>query len=327
VLHYLLTPFVKDGNDVIAHQLLGAAIRILHQFPVLDPAELDGTGVVSDVAHQLDRIRITWQPMSEKDIYSLWSAFQTPYRMSVAYEVRPVLIDSTRAPRTPVPVLKRGGQDEGPVARGDVESPFPALLEAVPENRQTVARFGEQVVLRAVNVVGQSVEVRLSHPLLTEPVTIPVPAQDVTVDGVRFTLAGTPETFPAGVWSAVLVLTVDGATTVTNEVPLVIAPRITGTELTVLPDVDETVVLQVKLDYAPLALPGQQLLLLLDGRAAAPDVTDPPQPESPRFTFSGTTLGEHLVRVRVAGVDSVLIDRSGDKPEFDPTQTITVEGP
>ncbi|HEV2777781.1 MAG TPA: DUF4255 domain-containing protein [Actinophytocola sp.] len=336
VLHYLLTPFVRDGNDVVAHQLLGAAIRILHQYPVLDPAELDGSAVPSNVAHQLDRIRITWQPLSEKDIYSLWSAFQAPYRMSVAYEVRPVLIDSTRAPRTPVPVLKRGRQDEGPVARGDVESPFPELLEAVPENGQTVARSGEQVVLRAANAVAQSVEVRLSHPLVAEPVTIPIPPQDVTANEVRFALAGAPDAFPAGLWSVALaltdVLTVDGVeqpvTTVTNEVPLLIAPRITVVEPAVSPDTDGTVVLRVTLGYTPAALPGQPVLMLLDGRAAAPDVTDPPQPpDSPRFTFRHTAPGRHLIRIRVAGVDSVLIDRSGDRPEFDPTQSIIVEEP
>jgi hypothetical protein len=336
VLHYLLTPFVRDGNDVIAHQLLGGAIRVLHQYPVLDPVELGDAMVPSNVAQQLDRIRISWQPMGEKDIYSLWSAFQTPYRMSVAFEVRPVLIDSKRPPRTPVPVVKRGRQDEGPVARGDVASPFPELVSAVPANKQTVARSGERVALRGANLAAETVEVRLSHPLVAGHIAIPVASADVTTTEVWFTLDGGPEKFPAGLWSVGLVLTdvivVDGVeeevTTVTNDVPLTVAPRITGLGSTVTPGVGGTVVLQVELAYAPLALPGQQVLLLLDGRAAAPDVTAPAQPAaSPRFTFPDTAVGKHLVRVRVAGVDSVLIDRSGDKPVFDPGQTMTVVAP
>lgn len=328
VLHYLLTPYVRDGKDIDAHRLLGLAVRALHEQSLLSRTQLADAAPFSDVAQQLDRIRITWQPLEEKDIYSLWSAFQTPYRLSTAFEVRAVLIDSRRPPRTPVPVLRRGRQDEGPVAQGDTGSPFPELVSAEPADHQPAAVHGEQVLLRGANLAAQTVEVRLSHPLVADPVVIPVPAADADADQVRFTLG----THPAGWWSVSLVLdtVVDGSpvTTVTNETALAIAPEITSAmPMAVVRDAGAAAT--VDLTCVPAPLPGQPMLLLLGGRAVAPDPPpvppSPPRPaDSPRFTVPRAEPGQHLVRLRIGGVDSRLVDRSGPRPAFDPSQTVTV---
>ncbi|MGH3796778.1 MAG: DUF4255 domain-containing protein [Pseudonocardiaceae bacterium] len=327
VLHYLLTPYVRDGKDIDAHRLLGLAVRALQEQALLSRTQLADAAPFSDVAQQLERIRITWQPLGEKDIYSLWSAFQTPYRLSTAFEVRAVLIDSRRPPRTPVPVLKRGRQDEGPVARGDLESPFPELTAAVPAGNQPAARLGEQVVLRGANLAAQTVEVRLSHPLVPDPVTIAVPAADAGADQVQFSLGD----HPAGLWSVSLalgtVVTGDQVSTVTNEIPLAIAPKITNVPMDVGRDAAGAAT--IKLTCAPAPLPGQPMLLLLGGRAVPPDPPpvppSPPQPpDHPQFTVTKAEVGKHLVRLRIGGVDSLLIDRSGQRPRFDDTQTVTV---
>ncbi len=327
VLHYVITPFVRDDTDQEAHRLLGATIRVLNDNPVLQRNELAEFAPESNASQQLDRIRITWQPFGEKDIFSMWSAFQTPYRMSVAYEVSAVLIDSRRAPSTPVPVLRRGRQDEGPTARADVQLPFPNLTAAVPQHDQTAARLGEPVSLRGGNLAAATVQARLTHPLVADPVLVDIPVADVTAGVVTFTLdAATPQRFPVGLWSVGLALTdqitVDGetetVTSVTNDVSLTIAPRITDMPATVARAADGTVVIPV--GFTPPPLPGQQVFLLFDGRAIGPD----PRSVDPRFTVPAATPGPHLVRVRVAGVDSLLVDRSGDRPTFDPTQSVTV---
>jgi hypothetical protein len=335
VLHYLITPFVRHDPDLEAHRLLASAIRVLNDNPVLQRNELAVFAPESNVAKQLDRIRISWQPFGEKDIYSLWSAFQTPYRMSVAYEVRAVLIDGRRAPRTPVPVLRRGRQNEGPTARGDVDLPFPDLAAAVPANNQPAARLGDQVALRGTHLAAQQVEARLIHPLLPEPVSIPISAADVTDHEVRFVLdPATPQRYPAGLWSVALVLTNEiqvGAetqqvVTVTNEVPLAVAPQITELPTEVSQAADGSVT--IELGYRPAALPGQPVLLLFDGRAVHPDEPDPHSPppptDHPRFTVQQVEQGRHLIRLRVSGVDSLLVDRSGGTPTFDPSQTLMV---
>jgi hypothetical protein len=47
---------------------------------------------------QVERVRITLQPLTLEEVAKLWNVFQTPYRISVAYEVSVVLIESTHQP-------------------------------------------------------------------------------------------------------------------------------------------------------------------------------------------------------------------------------------
>ncbi|MFD0636006.1 DUF4255 domain-containing protein [Catenulispora yoronensis] len=262
VLHYLLTPFVRRDPDSVAHKMLARAVRVLNDNPVLQRGELSAFAPDSNAAEQLDRIRITWQPLGEKDIYSLWSAFQTPYRMSVAYEVRAVLIDSHRVPKAPVPVLRRGRDDRGPAALGAVPLGLPVLDAAVPPLNQPAARLGEQVVLRGSGLAADSARVRLSHPLLADPVLVPVPAGALTPDEARFTLGAAG--IPAGLWSAGLELTgtvVEDGTprqvvTVTNETALPVAPTITSLPASVSRAADGSAVVDVV--YTPRRCPGSR---------------------------------------------------------------------
>ena len=61
-------------------------------------------------------MRFTPFAMSTEEISRLWTAFQTNYRLSTAYEASVVLIDSTRPAPSPLPVLKRGDHDQGVTA-------------------------------------------------------------------------------------------------------------------------------------------------------------------------------------------------------------------
>jgi hypothetical protein len=92
-LLYLLSAHGRDDDDPepFSHRLLGEAMRVLHERPVLDPAELDPAP-----AGGVERVRVTLQPLSLEEMTKLWSIFQAPYRPSVVYEATVVLID--RAP-------------------------------------------------------------------------------------------------------------------------------------------------------------------------------------------------------------------------------------
>jgi len=101
-LYYLLSVYGAndDDPDPVGHQLLGAAMRLLHDEPVLSVDELDASASGHATHAQPERIRITPHPMSVEELTKLWTIFQTPYRLSVAYEVSPVLIGASAPDRS-----------------------------------------------------------------------------------------------------------------------------------------------------------------------------------------------------------------------------------
>ncbi|OBC00013.1 hypothetical protein A5784_20970 [Mycobacterium sp. 852013-50091_SCH5140682] len=326
-LHYLITPYVQGGKDLDAHRLLGLASRAVQEQSQLSQTQLHDSAAFSNVSTQLDRIRITWQALAENDIYSLWSAFQTPYRLSAAFEVRVVFIDNRRPPRTPVPVIRRGQDDQGPTALADTASPFPELDAAVAANGQTAAQIGESVELQGINLSAATVSVSVGHPLLPAPILLAPTA--VTATAVTVDLAAASGV-PAGVSSASVSLTdtvaAEQVTTITNAVPLAVAPRITSAvPMTVHPDAQGSV--QIALSCAPPVVDGQPVFLLVGDRAVPEDrarIGTAVVGENLSFTVDHAVAGRHIMRLRVAGVDSRLVDRSGAKPRFDDSQAVTV---
>jgi hypothetical protein len=86
-------------------------VRTLHSRPVLtpdliqaaiaDPSLTSAVGA-SDLALQVERIKITPLQMSLEELSKLWSVFfQTPYALSAAYQASVVLIEATERPTPP----------------------------------------------------------------------------------------------------------------------------------------------------------------------------------------------------------------------------------
>ena len=93
-LYYFLTAYGRDDDDMFAHDLLGEAMGILHNHELLSPAELRAALPDSDgYEQQAERIRVTPQNLSSEELTRLWGLFQTPYTLSVAYQVSVVLLD------------------------------------------------------------------------------------------------------------------------------------------------------------------------------------------------------------------------------------------
>jgi hypothetical protein len=128
ILNYLVTAFYGEDEDSVdtttdvnrilgSHRLLGRAMSVFHDHPLLDATAIQNTLPPDDQLNhpydQVERVRINPQPLSLDEMSKLWSGFQTEYRLSAAYEVSVVLIESTRASKTPLPVLRRGDQDQG----------------------------------------------------------------------------------------------------------------------------------------------------------------------------------------------------------------------
>ncbi|HYY93298.1 MAG TPA: DUF4255 domain-containing protein, partial [Pyrinomonadaceae bacterium] len=75
VLDYLITAYGK--ND---HVLLGKTMSVLHDHLLLSPDEIRAVLSNTGLDQQVERVRITLQPLSLEEMYRLWNGFQTQYR-------------------------------------------------------------------------------------------------------------------------------------------------------------------------------------------------------------------------------------------------------
>src|ERR1041385_1653047 len=112
-LDYLISIFPEGDKEAIGHYFLGQVLRILHDEPILARERIRAALEIADLHRQVERVTITPRTLSIDDMSKLWSSFMVSYRLSAAYLVTVVLIDSLRPDRKSVPVLTRGKDDRG----------------------------------------------------------------------------------------------------------------------------------------------------------------------------------------------------------------------
>ncbi|HXJ01483.1 MAG TPA: DUF4255 domain-containing protein [Micropepsaceae bacterium] len=356
-LHYLLTAYGRA--DFQAEILLGYAMHLLHERPVLDraairraldPSPLDVSMLppayqalaASDLADQVELIKITPAAMGNDEMSKLWSAIQTHCRPSSAYQVSVVLIQGTKPGLSPLPVLSRGlvdpvtKRDRGVVVNPDLLPPLPTLFTLEPPAKKSAATLGDIVKITGVRLAGAGHRVRLSHRLLATPIELIPSAPNAAGTQLTVTLpndAAAQSNFAPGQWALSIRFTPTGELNPrdTNAIPLVLAPVpvIAADAGLGLPAASVTrggvpPSVTVTMASRPQVRPQQSASLVLDTvealaqpRVAAADPLV--------FQFSNTlAAGNHWVRLRVDGTDSVLLDKSGPAPIFDPTQQIAV---
>ena len=299
-----------------AHRLLGGALMALHSHPLLTPADLADAAPYSDIAHQVESVRISWQPLDDKDIYSLWSVFQAPYRISAAFELRVVLIDSTVAASAPLPVLRRGADGSGPEVAASLSYPGPEITAAAPPGGQPTALPGEEVQVLGVGLA-EVVAVRFSHPVLPVPLTFP--PDEVGGSQVTFTV---PADAPAGFGTVALSIRTAGpGDWFTNESPLGIGPQITSR----LPATVAAAQHSARLAVTCLLLvrAGQNAALLIGG-TAVPALPITATTSDLAFTVGPLPDGTYSLRLRVDGADTRLIDQTTTPPSYIRDQSVTV---
>jgi hypothetical protein len=319
-LHYLLTAFGKDNDTTLpfGHHLLAKAMSILYDHALLGPDEIraatSATFPGSDLDKQIERVRITLQPMSLEEISKLWTGLVTQYRLSVGYEVSVMLIDSTQAKKTPLPVLTRGVK-----APASLIPPFPALDQIQFPNSQTSALLGDSLILTGNNLDGASVGLVFNHPLWNAPIEIP-PQPGGTATQVTVIIPNSPANWPAGFYTVSLMVQRPTETyrRTTNQLSFGLAPKITIAPPNAAgPNINYTVT------CSPEVRPEQYTALLLGDQeiVAQPHTT---QTASLSFQAQNLSAGKYFVRLRVDGVDSLLVNRAVTPPMFDPTQKVTV---
>jgi hypothetical protein len=336
-LHYLLS--VYSNGDLHAEILLGYAMQLLHEMPVLtrdairtalNPSPDVGTAlppalralVNSGLEDQIELIKLTPQYLNTEEMSKLWTAMQSHFRPTAAYTASVVLIQAQRAARAPLPVLSRGRvdpvtlRDRGIVVDPGLVPPVPMLTAVVPPLHQPVARIGDTIDLRGHDLDGANREVRLVNDRFQIDAVIPAVAPPANGAGglVQFTLdASLSATLPVGVYSATLRVVRPGETDAreTNRLTMVLAPQMTNLPLAVTRDGAGAANLSI--DFVPALRDGQTVVLSLGQNEYLPQATGSP-PTSLAFAIPDAPAASLLARLRIDGIESPIIDLSQEPP-------------
>ena len=334
-LHYLLTAY--GAADFQAEILLGYAMHLLHERPVLDRdairKALQGTPLdstilppafqaltASDLADQLDAVTITDEPMDTEELSRLWSAIQTHYRPTASYVVTVVLIEARKPTRTPLPVLTRNVEVEPSLL-----PPYPTILSVDP-HQPPAARLGEKVRVSGHHLEGTSAVVRFAHRLLDTPHEFNIGTSS-DPSGIDVTLPSGPsaeQDWPAGVYtvSVSLIRPTDTKPRESNVGALLLAPEPELPPTTITRD-GTTRAVTVTLDVKPQVRQAQDARLTLGGDTGPADPITTPA-STLTFRLGDVPPGAQWVRLTVDGVDSLLLDRTVEPPTFDSSQSVAV---
>ena len=326
-LYYLITAFGQhdDSTQPFSQQVLGKAMSLLHDHCLLSAADIQsatsGALPESDLDKQAERVRITLQPLSVEEISKLWTGFATQYRLSAAYEVAVALIESTRASRTPLPVLTRSKNDSGISSLPNLIPPYPELDDLVIPNNQTSARLGDLLLLDGHHLDGTNLGVQFNHPLWTKPVEIPPenkPTPTALQVGAKIPVV--PASWPAGFYTVAFLVQgpTDTYRRITNQLSFPLAPSIT-----IAPPSAPAGAITFTVTVSPEVRPEQRAALLLGDSEI---LADEHKTQTATLTFQATNVatGDYYVRLRVDGVDSILVDRTKQRPAFDDTQKVKI---
>jgi Pvc16 N-terminal domain len=331
-LHYLLSAY--GAEDLQAEILLGYAMQLLHETPVLgrsaintalNPSPPVGTGLpptlqalaACGLADQLEQIKITPEYLSTEEVSKLWTAVQAHYRPTAAYVATVVLIESTLPVHATLPVLSRGpvdfasGRDRGVMVEPSLLAPLPTLQSVVPRSLDPVATVTGVVDLNGHHLDGTGATVLLTNDRFQI-------AQEIAVDdgGSSTAQPFTVPDVPVGVYQMALRVTLSGesAPRTSNQLALLVGPEITSpSPLNVSRDGAGTATIPI--DFLPQARPGQTVSLLLGTREilAGPIAA---ATGSLKFIVDNAPTGDHLVRLRIDGIESPIIDRVAKPPVF-----------
>ncbi len=302
-LHYLLTAYGTE--DTQAEALLGFAVLMLHENPVLPRAQiraalaalpatnpLASVLAASGLADQIEMIKITPSTLGREEMAWLWTALKADYRPTFPFQVSVVLIEPTAASPTALPVLSRNlGLQSGPP---------PQLFQLAYPNHQPTAFPGDLVTLNGIALAGAT-QVALLNSRTGARLTVPLAS--VTDNTATFPVPDDPANFPAGPYTLALLFTGAGNTILRTAGPLTLAVAAAILPLpapTAVTSADGTL---ITLTCKPQLLPSQSVTLILGPTAitakafAAPTATI-------SFPFPTLTPGPYLARLNVDGIES-----------------------
>jgi hypothetical protein len=334
-LHYLLTAY--GAQDYFAEILLGYAMQLLHETPVLGrddvrtalTSSLTGTGTGlppnltnlanSGLADQVELIKLTPESLTTEEISRLWAAFQTSYRPTAAYCASVVLIETGKPTTAPLPVKAFT------VKARTLQLPLIESIAASTGPGRPI-HADSTIVISGRNLQGDETRLRIGGAWITPPATQVTPTA-ITLD------LGTLSGLRAGVLTVRVVhRELLGPSPQkphvgfeSNVMPFVLQPALTVGAVAM--GAGSHAGLRsgtVTLTVAPDVYPGQRLTILLNELLPLPIPDDavarsyaipvpPVSAQTPTVVVGLTDIevGTYLVRIEVDGAQSPLSPDTG----------------
>jgi Pvc16 N-terminal domain len=327
-LHYLLTAY--GSEDWQAETLLGHALLMLHQFPVIARKDISlALGALpaaafavqlnaSGIADQIEQVKLTPSPLNREEMAWLWTALKADYRPTFPFQASVVLIEPQLPLNLPLPVLSRN------IAATAIQPAI--LLKAVPPDKQVSAASGDTVTVSG-EFLKNAAEVVLTYPRLG--IRAVAPAINVTANTLQFVVPADsiPNPCPAGVYSLALDIadSAGNVTQTTNALPFAVAPVL---QIAPLPVVQSATQTQVTATFSPAARPNQKVSLTIGSQSAVAPVFETDQTTLTFIFTPPLASGKQLARLVVDGSPSqVMVKWSaapGGTPTFDQSFWVTI---
>lgn len=304
-LHYLLTAYALDNWH--AEALLGYALVLLHQNPVLTRGEITNAMAALPATHphnplstplgsagldsQVEMLKITPATLGREEMAWLWTALKADYRPTFPFQVSVVLMEPQL---TVAPVL--------PVRSPNITvsaGMTPQLFQLQFPTGRSAPVQGDLVTITGQSLTGAST-VMLANTILG--INYPITPTAVTDTTITFTVPNDITGLPAGLYNLSVVFNNPSGLS-TNTLPMGVAPLVSGTP-TIATNVSGTL---VTVTCVPNVLATQNVSLTLGAITGAQSFTEPAQtfvaPNQVSFQFP-TLSGTYLVVLSVDGIDS-----------------------
>ena len=344
-LHYLLTAY--GAEELHSEILLGYGMQLLHETPVLTrdairrsltPPSPVGAGgdlppalaalFTSELAEQVEQIKISPASLTTEEISRMWSAFQAKYRPTAVYQASVVLIQSKGSTRSALPVRARKVKVipfKQPIIQTINSRATPA--DPIVSGQPILAGF--QLVLEGFDLRGEETQVLVGGILVPSNETIvndsqiiatipaSTPAGVTGVQVVHKTLLGSPPVPHRGVESnvAAFVLQPRIETIGTSNLQSSGNLRSANINLTVKPAIGDTqrVVLLLN-EFLPILSPPPDVDVVPEAysfvaptrRPLSPPTSPPGPSENITIPIKGVKAGSYLMRIQVDGAESPL---------------------
>ena len=310
-LHYLLTAYGAQNDDLMAHQILASAMRIMEENAILTKKVIRDTVATvskltfgdrsSDLADQIENIRLSFSNISIEELSNIWSSSQTNYRLSATYQASVVLLESVSQPKI-APVVRDRMLYVLPITESFIESIEPQIVEYGPKAKIRI--IGRNLKADAVRVYIDNISfapreqdtVNPDRISMKIPEGLPVGLRQVRV--VQPMMMGLPPKEHETAFSS-------------NTVPFILCPSIVSlSPQKIMPGNDLTV------RFLPPAKPADDVSILIGNKIiSVPKRLEntPPIQEVTVKIPEDTKPDRYIVRIRINNTDS--LTKQDDNPD------------